>query len=38
MFIHPGNVKLCITEEVPISVNPALSSVAGLVCSTLPML
>lgn len=29
MFIHPGNVKLCITEEVPVSVNPALSSVPG---------
>lgn len=29
MFVYPGNVRLCVTDDVPISVNPGLSSVPG---------
>lgn len=29
MFVYPGNVRLCIADDVPISVNPGLSSVPG---------
>lgn len=29
MFVYPGNVRLCITDDVPIPVNPGLSSVPG---------
>lgn len=29
MFVFPGNMGLCFTDDVPISVNPGLSSAAG---------
>lgn len=29
MFVYPGNVRLCITDDVPISVNLGLPSVPG---------
>lgn len=29
MFVYPGNVRLCITDDVPISVNLGLLSVPG---------